>query len=121
METKKYPGGVTQQQISDWTAKYGQPNEGFKVGQLASLRDPKKVLVFYFNKPDKHVVAESSSNVMSQKPNLPAAKQAMVTNCLLWAEDELTNDAVYRDQYMMSMGTLIGESFEVPTAELAKI
>lgn len=118
---KEYPGGITQEQIQAWTEKYGAPNEGFKVGELQSLRDPSKKLVFYFQKPDKHVIAQSTSKMMPPTSDLPAAKQVMVTNCLIWADKDLQEDAIYKDQYMVSMGTLIGDSFEVPTASLAKI
>lgn len=121
METKTFPGGVTQQQIDKWTADYGAPNEFFKVGLIPSFRDPNKKLAFYFKKPDKHVVARSTSHMMSATPDMPAAKQVMVIDCKIWAEAELESDELYKDQYMMAMGTLIGESFNVPVAELAKI
>ena len=111
--------GVTEKQLDELVKKHGALNDTIKLGSVQSLTNKSERLFFYFKKPDKHVVGYSSSHLL--KGDFNKAKAVFVTECLLHADPELTAVGIYADQYEMAMGTLIGDAFEIPAAQLEKI
>ena len=113
------PGGVTQEQFDQWVKENGKPNENVFRAKIKSLRDATKTLYFYFKKPKKAVVALASSQLA--KGDLLKAYDEFRNNCLLFAEPELLNDELHKDEYGQSIGRAIGEYFKVEEAEVEKI
>jgi hypothetical protein len=118
-KTDLLPGGITEQKMAEWEAKYGKRNEVVFRGKIMSLRDPKKPLYFYFIKPGKTVVALAMQHVASK--DLLKANDEFKNECLLHAEDELLNDELHKDEYANGIGKTIGEKFAFVEGEVEKI
>ena len=116
------PGGITEEQLQEWEAKYGPRNEYVKRGAVESLRNPGTKLYFYFRKPDKNVIALAMVRAEEGGKKTPMkSSDVLLQNCLLYAEDELINETLYKGEYEVAMGKVIGDAFPIPDAEIEKI
>lgn len=119
VEKQLLPGGITEEQLAQWESSHGKRNENVFRGALKSLRDQTKTLYFYFRKPRKVEVALALQFIASKE--MMKANDEFKNNCLLYAESELLEDELHKDEYGQAIGKTIGEKFSFLEAEVEKI
>jgi hypothetical protein len=116
------PGGVTEEQMKEWEKKYGLRNDFIKRGSLENLSKPGEKLYFYFRKPDKNIIALALARGEEGGKKTPLKSGDIFRqNCLLFAEEELTNSALFKGEYEIGMAKIIGDAFPIPDGEIEKI
>lgn len=98
MGTQKKDSSISQEQIAEWKAKYGEN----KVKQIDLPLDENNLeyLTVYARVPDRRVLSEWEK--WSEK-NPDRAKQILVTNCLLTGLDQVNAD---QDLFFSALGCI---------------